>query len=322
MHCELLDVLLPYNNPLRWHSRLNNFRRCEDGMLKSGVRLTTVELAYGDRPFDLPDREGVRRVRLRGHDILWSKENIENIGFANLPPDARYVAMVDGDVVFYPEQHWASDTVHALQTHAMVQVSDRVIWLGPKDEFVGDGISFMKQYSRARRHHYTNHYYHPDCPIKPQQGYPGHAWAYRRDAFIAMGGLLDVCILGAGDYHMAMALFDLDDRLTHDHDYTETYRDALKNWGARARIAIKENIGSVPAISFHLWHGALQNRAYSTREQILIRNRYDPTVDIHRDHLGLIHFAHNKPKLRTDIRSYFAERDEDCTWLGHGRHGF
>ena len=42
-----------------------------------------------------------------------------------------------------------------------------------------------------------------------------------------MGGLLDVCLLGAADYHMAMGHMDLTDLLLTDNDYTPQYRAAL-----------------------------------------------------------------------------------------------
>jgi hypothetical protein len=67
----------------------------------------------------------------------------------------------------------------------------------------------------------------------------------------------------------------------------------------------------VPGLVFHLWHGALANRQYSSREQILIRNHYDPATDIVRDGQGLIGFAGNKPPLVADIEAYFRTRDED-----------
>jgi hypothetical protein len=146
-------------------------------------------------------------------------------------------------------------------------------------------------------------------------GYPGGAWGYRREAFDAMGGLLDVCLLGAGDYHMAMAHFDLADLLLTDNDYTPQYRAAMKAWKEQARAAIVEDIGLVPGIVYHLWHGPLKARRYSTREQILIRNHYDPNTDIVRRRDGLIELAGNKPKLRDDILGYFSDRDEDTTNL-------
>ncbi len=304
---QILDVVLPFCNPMGWKSRLSNFRRCEDGMVATaGVRLTTVELAYGDRPFALPDRDGVRRVRVRGRDVLWHKENLVNIGFAS------YGAMVDGDVLFH-DPLWAAGVVHALAVHDIVQVSSHIIWLGPRNQFVARGNSFMSMYAAARRLHYRNRYYHPQDPFQPENGYPGHAWAYRRDAFTALGGLLDVCILGAGDFHMVSALLNLPDRLLQDSDYMPEYRAALAEWGRNARAVTKQNVGNVPGLTFHLWHGSLAKRGYSTREHILIRNRFNPGADLTRDSQGLIGLAGNKPRLRDDLLAYFAERDEDST---------
>jgi hypothetical protein len=315
MKAELLDVILPYNNPLRWRSRLDNFRRCEDGMLACGVRLTTVELAYGDRPFDLPDRDGIRRVRVRGRDVLWHKESLNRIGVASLPSDSQYHMTCDGDFLFH-DPNFAHEVVHALQLHPVVQVSDRLIWLGPKGEYVGNASSFMHQYKRGRRRHFKHRYYHPSSPMRLEHGYPGGAWAYRRQAYQAMGGLLDICILGSGDMHMALGLMGLPDRVMMDRDYTSAYRETIAMWGERAAQAIRFDVGYVPGLAFHLWHGCLANRAYTTRPQILIRNRFDPNVDLVRDHQGLTEFAGNKPRLVADIRAYFAERDEDSTWLG------
>jgi hypothetical protein len=312
MDPNLLDVVSPYCNPMGWHSRLANFRRFEDGMVAAGVRLTTVELAYGDRPFDLPDRDGVQRVRVRGRDVLWHKENLVNIGFAALPPDWRYGAMVDGDVLFH-NPSWAAATVHQLQIHDVVQVATHLIWLGPIGEYMGAGTSFMHVYAAARKVLYRNRYYHPTNPLELDPGFPGHAWAYRRETWEAIGGLLDVCILGAADFHMVHALFDLPDLLLTDSDYKPSYRAVIAAWGVKARAAVQENVGSVAGLTFHLWHGSLAKRGYSTREQILIRNGFDPATDLVRDRQGLIGFAGNKPKLRADLAEYFASREEDGT---------
>jgi hypothetical protein len=72
-----LRVFTPYSNPIGWGSRLTNHRRFEDAIFATpGVSLTTIELTYGDRPFDLPPREGITRLRYRSGDVLWHKERI------------------------------------------------------------------------------------------------------------------------------------------------------------------------------------------------------------------------------------------------------
>ncbi len=311
---DLLDVVAVYDNPLHWVSRYINFLRFEDSMIEAGVRLTTVETAYGQMPFDLADREGVRRVRLRANSICWRKENLARIGVAAIP-DAQYLALIDGDMLFH-DPLWVEQVLRGLQIHRVVQISSDIVWLGPKNELVGSGKSFMHWYLKSRRAHTQDQYWHKAGPVEMLDwGYPGGAWGYRREAFDAIGGLLDVCLLGAGDYHMAMGHFDLADLLLTNNDYTPQYRAALKAWKEQARAAIVEDIGLVPGIVYHLWHGPLKARRYSTREQILIRNHYDPNTDLVRRRDGLIELAGNKPKLRDDILGYFTDRDEDTTNL-------
>jgi hypothetical protein len=307
-----LCVVAAYNNELRWKSRLANFRVFEDHMAATpGVRLVTVECAAGNLPFELPDRDGVVRVRVRSNDMIWRKENLQNVGF-RAAGDWDYGLAIDGDL-FWHDPTWAARTVDALQHHRIVQVSSDIVWLGPKDEeFAGHGKSLMFWYERSRRAHGKGQYWHKPGPVVMlDNGYPGGAWAFRHDAFEAMGGLLDICLLGAADYHAVYAMLGLRDALLDDNDYTPGYRQALAAHGARAARAIDRDVGLVAGTVYHLWHGPLHARRYATREQILIRNHYDPATDIVWDGRGVMHLAGNKPRLRDDIRDYFAERDED-----------
>src|SRR5579864_4520518 len=88
---DKLTVVLPLSNPVRWNSRINHFRAVEDEMLDAGVKLTTVECEYGERPFQLEPRTGVNRVQVRAKTLCWNKENLINIGVQH-SPDAQYLA--------------------------------------------------------------------------------------------------------------------------------------------------------------------------------------------------------------------------------------
>jgi len=312
---HLLHVVTPFNNPLRWASRLANFRRFEDGMIAAGVQLRTVELAYGDRPFELPDRDGVMRLRFRTRDILWHKENLGNLGFAAGPWE--YGALIDGDFMFADPQ-WAAETVHALQLFPIVQMSSELASLGPRGEHLAKSTSVMAVYRQARE---------AGRPIVPSaygvagsqsirtHGYPGGAWGYRREAFDRIGGLLDRCIVGAGDHHMAMGLLDAT-MAGEPHDLTKPYQRYLDIWAARARRTIQRDVGLVPGLALHFWHGKPARRLYQQRPVIIRRNEYDPHEDVHYDGQGLLCLAGNKPDLRDDLRAYFSARDEDSVDFG------
>jgi hypothetical protein len=53
MRADLLHVVTAISNPIRWRSRHMLYRNFERHMLESGVQLTVVECAYGDRPSSL-----------------------------------------------------------------------------------------------------------------------------------------------------------------------------------------------------------------------------------------------------------------------------
>ena len=120
MRADLLHVVTCVANPIRWASRERLYRDFASHMLESGVHLTTVECAYGDRPFALTDIPGVNHIPVRARSLLWTKENLLNIGIARLPADWKYEAWVDADIHFR-KPGWAAETIEALQQYDIVQ---------------------------------------------------------------------------------------------------------------------------------------------------------------------------------------------------------
>jgi hypothetical protein len=90
-----LHVVTAIANPLRWASRIRLYRDFEQHMRDSGVRLTVVECAYGDQPHELAGNDGVRHVPVHARTMVWTKENMLNIGIAHLQADWKYVAWID-----------------------------------------------------------------------------------------------------------------------------------------------------------------------------------------------------------------------------------
>ena len=113
MRSDLLHVVSVYSNPMRWESRERLFRNFVKHMQESGVRLTVVETAYGDIPHKF-EFEDVNVVRVHAKTHLWIKESMIQKGLTSLPPDAKYIGILDGDIEFQHPQ-WASEAVHMLQ---------------------------------------------------------------------------------------------------------------------------------------------------------------------------------------------------------------
>jgi hypothetical protein len=308
---EPLYVVTAFSNPLLWKSRVAAHKQFEDALLKAPqVRLTTVECAYGERPFQLPPREGVQRVQVRAKTMAWIKENLINIGVSRLPPGWKYLAWIDGDVIFR-QDNWADTAVHGLQLYDVLQPWSDAYDLGPKDEHLASYRSFCRQYKL-------------DQPVIPKGEafwtfnggkyyYPhsGYAWCCTRQAFEWLGGLLDIAMLGHGDHHMALGLvgeawYSLPKGVTHN------YSDAVNTWQARAIQHINKNIGFTWGTLEHLWHGRKAQRQYVERWDVIIKDGFDPHLDLKRNSFGVYELTGRNPRLTHDIDTYMRQRNEDA----------
>jgi len=317
-----LYVITCIFNQNRYASRYRLYQGFEKHCIDSGAVPYTVEIALRDRHFEVTEPKHEGHIQLRTESELWYKENGGNVALSWLPEDWEYVAFVDADFLF-TRPDWANETLHMLQHYDAVQMFSNLTYLdssfqphnqmfgfaylhcqgeqpseqGPVTEGCGGSVVTMGTLGRRSAH----------------RGAVGGAWAFRRAAMDKLGGLLETCILGSGDWHMAFALAGRDD--VHPEmkfDAIPQYVKAIQDWRERARD-LRGNIGYVNANAIHHWHGPLKNRGYNTRWQILTKNQFDPYLDLRRDWQGLISLTKHKPQLRDDIRRYFRERNEDAS---------
>lgn len=273
--------------------------------------LHTLEIAFGERDHVTgKDDCGSRLIQLRTNHELWFKENGLNVAVQHLPNDWRYVAWIDADVRFVRDD-WANETLHRLQHYDVVQMWSQYQDYTADHELIGTAFSFMENYRRGYRIGQNEKLCYP-YGKKGYPGAPGLAWAARRGAWDILGGLLDVCILGAGDWYMAHGLVGaVTDRMVNTANHPD-YRRRIFEWQERAD-ALRRNIGVVPGMIHHRWHGPKIHRRYGTREQILIETQYDATRHVYRDGQGLLQFSHMAPvELRDRVRAYLHERNEDA----------
>ncbi len=298
----MLHVVTAYANPLRSQNRAALHRRFVSHMLDSGVELTVVECAFGNLPFEMAD-DRVRHIPVRARALSWVKESLLNIGIARLPPDWRYVAWIDDDLMFR-RSDWVDATLHALNLHDIVQPWCDCYDLGPNGEHLATHRSFARQMRDG-------------CSLRPGYAafaHPGYAWAATRQALDWVGGLIDTAALGAADHHMAMALAG-QWQLSVPGDMTAGYIDPIRRWQERAMQHMSERLGVVAGTIEHGWHGPKKRRRYVERWDVLRRHRFDPSSDLKRNTTGVLELAGNKPRLAFDMASYFRARDEDCNDL-------
>jgi hypothetical protein len=55
----------------------------------------------------------------------------------------------------------------------------------------------------------------------------------------------------------------------------------------------------------------MKQRGYGSRDEILIRHAFEPTLDLRPDWQGVLQLNPDKVGLRDDIRAYFLSRNED-----------
>lgn len=316
---DKLYVVTALENPLRYRSRYRNYWDFHKHVTDSGAILITVELALGDRPFEITEPGNAHHVQIRTRDEMFRKEGLQNLGAERLPLGARYVAFVDADMIF-SRGDWCQETLHLLQHYDIIQMFSHYIDLGPAQQVIRQPTPSVL-YS----------YYQGDTQVLPNPdlvqsyggstnnylpGATGLAWAYRIEALDALGRLMDRAILGSADWYMCYALLQRDDfRLKEETaKVTPHYRDYLYSWITNAQ-RIKANVGYMEGLAIHKWHGPKAKRGYSTRWKILEDNNFDPIVDLITSHQGVYNWTGNKPKLRDEVRKYLRSRNEDSTEL-------
>lgn len=313
---SVLDVVTVVSNPRRFESRYKLYREFARHVQCSGARLTTVELAFGERHYEVTESGNPRHLQLQTTSEIWHKENLIDLGVARLPHDWQYVAWVDADVVF-ARPEWVAETIHKLQHHPVVQMWSKAVDLGPTNEPIKEFKSFAASYLEELAGGEVGSPAGYGYGSKGSYWHTGFAWAARRDAWDALGGLIDFAILGSADFFMAWALIGrLQSHLYQtihgkvDGRYTAAYSGALLEWQDRAE-ELKQDVGCVEGLLLHHFHGSKSKRGYNTREKILIDNAYDPGKHIHRDWQGLYQLDRKAVGLRDQIREYFQRRDED-----------
>lgn len=297
-----LHVVGVVSNPARYHSRYRLAREWAAEMEKTAcVKVHLVETAFGDRHHEIVEPSS-DHLALRTRSEIWIKENMINLGVRRLlPRDWKYVAWVDADVTFR-DPGWAQETLHQLQHYAVVQPWQHCLDLGFDGSVLATHTSFgfrTTQRQRIQTHSKDPYPY----------GHSGFAWACTRGFWEQAQELMDFCILGSADHHMAWAMIGKVDSTIHKGMSPSFFR-RCREWQARAIRQTHGEVGFVNGRIEHHFHGSKKNRYYRERWQVLVDHGYDPDKDLVHDELGLIQIV-GKPGLERAIREYNRSRHED-----------
>ncbi len=320
-------VVTVLSNPIRYKRRYELYWKFKEFCKQAGVKLITVEQAFGNRPFMVTTKNSFD-LQVRSVEELWHKENMINMGVRHacalaesMGEEVREIAWIDADCrSARPARDWFEETWHQLQHYQFVQMWEHLIDLDINYAPIGEPQpGFMANYVKYGTpdpdefrmiEHLNDYDYSGTGKIF---GRPGLAWAANVDAWNQVGGLIDFSILGAGDWYMAHGLVGSLAAARSEYAYGP-YMSKLLDWQDRAQRWIKRDVGFVPGTVFHDFHGRKEFRFYGSRGKILNKWKFNPDTDLKYDTHGMLQLEtwdDRQIGLRDGIRGYFRARNED-----------
>lgn len=299
-----LWVITPYFNPARYKSSLNNYVYYANRLKQQRVNLLTVELAFGNDPFLIPDK--YHPLRLRSNSIMWQKERLINFGLSQLPSDCTYFAWIDADVLL--PDNWYELAIAEFDSGTdILQLFKKVINL-PKgySEYKGERISAQQGVIWQKIIH-KNWLIRRKIKELPFSA-PGFAWAARRSIFQTIG-LYDRNIVGSGDTFIVDCLLGSWDIHGYASKFTSMMKKDMMEWKDKL-LTQNLTVNYLPLDIYHLYHGSHKNRKYMERHEAILQNNYDPKIDI-RLQDGVFEWNSDKQNMHEQIKNYFFERRED-----------
>lgn len=297
-------------NPLKYKTRLLNYKKFQKNLKKQGVKLLTVECTFKEQKFCLTQEDADIIVQRKASSTIWQKERLLNIGLNHLPSDCDKVIFLDCDIVFENES-WLKETEHLLNFYNVVQPYSKVIHLAKNDRVYNFRKSSNKENGRYGIVYSMLHFIEDEQlkNVGGELGWCGLAWACRRSIF-GEHGLYDRLVVGGGDRAFACACYGIKDVWPRDFLSEAANRD-LRNWIDNIFFQVKGSVFYVGGRVFHLWHGNEGNRFYIIRHPKMAKFCFDPQKDIKINKEGCWEWSSNKPKLHKFVKDYFSARQED-----------
>lgn len=314
-----LAVVTVVENPLGWKSRRDNYRRFANNMKACDVELYTVEIAYKDKNrldkkfsgYEVTSSNDPKELRLTSDCILWHKENALNLLIQRI--DVDYIAWIDADVSF-TNLDWAYEAIQLLQKYKIVQLFSHAQYLGSSFQPLGVvRPSYAYQWkTEGKIAGGIDFWGNKPKDIPPERmAQSGLGYAASKQTLSDLGGLIDWCIAGSGDFHMMASFLSQLSVVVSKEGFTESYIKKCSLWQQMCNRYMQGKISYVPGLIYHYWHGAHGSHRKQSYRNITKEFKYDPDLDIKRDWQGLYTTTGNNPKLYAAIEEDAKSRNED-----------
>lgn len=305
-----LWAITAYFNPAGFRRRLGCYREFRRRL---AAPLVTVELSFGEA-FELAPGDADVLVQLRGgpESVMWQKERLLNLAWAQVPKSCTKIAWLDCDV-FFESDDWIQLADELLDQYPAAILFSRVgelrqgtpMGVRPDLNDCNVGQSLLASRSPGDLPEGVLH-----SDIRMARRHSGLAWAACREAFEGLG-FYDACVMGSGNRAMLCAeLGRFDDAVTYlrmGAAWAEHYRA----WAESHYRRVQGRVGCLDTTIFHLWHGDLTHRRYAERHRQFSLYGFDPGRDIGVSDHGVWRWMSAKPEMHAFVRRYFEERQED-----------
>ena len=249
-------------------------------------KITTVEIALPRQKFFIDDSIKIRATK---DNIFWQKERCLNLAIESLPDTTENIAWVDTDVRFYNE-NFHNDALKALEKYPVVQLFEKCFEkpsINSYNNNISLGYKLVNNLSNIQ---------HPHI---------GYSWAFRKDILID-NSLYDIDPVGNSDVLQLMTWMG-----TWNHssiiDLNPEYRRQFLLWAWNSYEKVESNIGYTPGILEHFYHGRIENREYTRRNDMLEKHGFSPAKDLEIDETNKLYKIKN-PELVNNIKEYFLQR--------------
>ncbi len=285
---------------------IKRYKEFKNNLQRQGVKLYTVELAFGDEDFLLDDDV---YLRYRSNTVVWQKESLLNSLVKRLPPHIKKVAWLDSDI-FIRDDDWAIQLSRMLDQYKLIQIGSLFHFL--KESKMNSGVFDKKECKDFPTIGYAFQN-DKDNKCNFKKYHVGLGWAANRD-FFDHGGLFDYDPTGAGDlitYFASAGLIDHPDASWWMRDiYGNNCKSILpivNDYVSKIYDYAKGQVSYLETEVTHRYHGPLCRRGYITRLDLLKGINYD--IHLQRDSNGLLKWTDNEAGMNKPFEIFFMSKD-------------
>ena len=260
--------------------RLANYHEFAADLCALGIDLWTVEAIFPGQQFALSAGPRVFQYECGPDQVLWQKERLLNLAVARLPADVDQVCWLDADVLFDCLE-LSREIEHSLRARPVIQLWEYAVLLGP-DRMVQPWPRGVTRAQSLAAYHRDRRSLGKPVALAPGRAHPGFAWAMRRETWDALGGLYEADLSGIADGVMAAAWLGAGKENPYLRSASPALRADALPWTERAWRVVRGQVGHLPVVLGHLYHGPIRERRYRERRRHLQLSGFDPARHVTR----------------------------------------